>query len=38
MNDYPDADLNLSFRLQQLTSMKVDLDGRVLKLYQPGPF
>src|SRR5690606_18130390 len=25
--DYPDADLNLSYRLQQLTSMKVDPDG-----------
>jgi len=32
INDYPDGDLNLSFRLQQLTSMKVDPDGRVLKL------
>jgi len=32
LNDYPDADLNLSFRLQQLTSMKVDPDARVLKL------
>jgi hypothetical protein len=30
--DYPDADLNLSYRLQQMTSMKVDPDGRVLKL------
>jgi len=32
INDYPDSDLNLSFRLQQLTSMKVDPDGRELKL------
>jgi len=32
INDYPDSDLNLSFRLQQLTSMKVDSDGRELKL------
>ncbi len=32
INDYPDSDLNLSYRLQQLTSMKVDPDGRVLKL------
>ena len=32
INDYPDSDLNLSFRLQQLTSMKVDPNGRVLKL------
>lgn len=35
VNDYPDCDLNLSFRLQQLTSMKVDADGRVLKLTDP---
>jgi hypothetical protein len=35
INDYPDSDLNLSFRLQQLTSMKVDPDGRVLKLTSP---
>jgi hypothetical protein len=35
VNDYPDADLNLSFRLQQMTSMKVDPDGRVLKLTNP---
>ena len=38
VNDYPDADLNLSFRLQQLTSMKVDPDGRVLKLTSPELF
>ena len=30
--DYPDAELNLSYRLQQLTSMKVNPDGRVLEL------
>ena len=30
--DYPDADLNLSHRLQQLTALKVDPDARVLKL------
>jgi hypothetical protein len=34
--DYPDADLNLSWRLQQLTSMRTDPDGRVLKLTDPG--
>lgn len=33
--DYPDADLNLSFRLQQLTSMRTDPDARVLKLTDP---
>jgi len=36
--DYPDADLNLSYRLQQLTSMKVDPDARVLKLTDPTLF
>ncbi len=30
--DYPDADLNFSHRLQQLTSVKTDPDARVLKL------
>lgn len=38
INDYPDSDLNLSFRLQQLTSMKVDPNGRVLKLTSPDLF
>jgi len=33
--DYPDADLNLSYRLQQLTSIKTDPDGRVVKLTDP---
>ncbi len=36
VNDYPDSDLNLSFRLQQLTSLKVDPDGRVLHLKDPA--
>jgi hypothetical protein len=36
VNDYPDGDLNLSCRLQQLTSMKSDADGRVLKLTDPA--
>lgn len=30
--DTPDSDLNLSFRLQQITSMKVDPDGLFLRL------
>ncbi len=38
VNDYPDSDLNLSYRLQQLTSLKVDPDGRVLKLTDPALF
>lgn len=36
--DFPDADLNLSYRLQQLTSMKVDPNGRVLELTDPALF
>ena len=34
--DYPDADLNLSHRLQQLTSIRTDPDARVLKLSDPA--
>ena len=30
--DYPDADLNFSYRLQQMTSMKVDPNCRVLEI------
>lgn len=33
--DTPDSDLNLSYRLQQMTSMKVDPDGRFLRLTDP---
>jgi len=33
--DLPDSDLNLSFRLQQMTSMRVDPDGRILRLTDP---
>jgi len=36
--DYPDADLNLSYRLQQLTAMKVDPDCRVLDITDPELF
>ena len=36
--DYRDADLNLSYRLQQLTSMKVDPEGRRLRLTDPDLF
>ena len=38
VNDYPDSDLNLSYRLQQLTSLKVNPDGRVMKLTDPDLF
>ena len=30
--DYPDADLNISYRLQEMTSLKVHPDGKVLEL------
>ncbi|MFN0066257.1 MAG: DUF4159 domain-containing protein [Limisphaerales bacterium] len=33
--DLPDSDLNLSYRLQQMTSAKVDPDGRILNLTDP---
>jgi hypothetical protein len=36
VNDDSDSDLNLSWRLQQLTSLKVNPDGRVLKLTDPA--
>ena len=38
ITDYPDSDLNLSFRLQQMTSLKVDPDGRTIKLTDPDLF
>jgi hypothetical protein len=34
--DYPDADLNFSWRLQELTSIRTDPDGRVLRLTDPA--
>ena len=34
-NDYPDGDWNFSFRLQQLTSLEVAPDGKVLRLTDP---
>lgn len=34
--DYPAAELNLSFRLQQLTSLKVHPDGKVIDLTDPA--
>lgn len=33
--DFPDSDLDLSYRLQQLTSLDVDPDGRVVRLSDP---
>ncbi len=33
--DYPDADLNLSFRLQQLTTLKVNPEPKVIEISDP---
>src|SRR5581483_5551153 len=38
ITDYPDSDLNLSYRVQQVTSIKVNPDGRVLRLTDPELF
>jgi hypothetical protein len=34
--DYPDADLNLSFRLQQLTALKVNPEPKALEITDPA--
>jgi hypothetical protein len=36
--DYPDSDLNFSYRLQQLTSLKVDPNGVIRDLTDPDIF
>ena len=36
--DYPDSDLNFSFRLQEMTSLNVDPDGMFLELTDPELF
>ena len=36
--DYPDSDLNFSYRLQELTSLEVDPDGKILELTDPELF
>jgi hypothetical protein len=38
LTDFPDSDLNLSYRVQQMTSLKVNPDGRVLRLTDPDLF
>jgi hypothetical protein len=38
LNDWPNADLNLSFRLQQMTSMKVNPEPVQLQIYDPRLF
>ena len=37
-NDYPDCDWNFSFRLQQLTTLKVDPNGKTMRLTEPQLF
>jgi hypothetical protein len=37
-SDFPDSDLNLSYRLQQITSIKVNPDGRVVDITDPELF
>lgn len=34
--DWPDADLNIAWRLQQMTSMKVDPSGKCLEITDPA--
>ncbi len=36
--DYPQSDLNFSYRLQELTSMEVNPDGKILELTDPELF
>ena len=36
--DFPDCDLNFSYRLQQLTSLKVDPQGKILEISDPALF
>ena len=36
--DHPDAELNLAYRLQQMTSLKVDPEGKVVELTDPDLF
>jgi len=38
ITDFPDSDLNLSYRLQQMTAIKTSPDGRVLRLTDPALF
>jgi Domain of unknown function (DUF4159) len=36
--DWPDADLNLAWRLQQMTSLRVDPNGRCIEITDPSLF
>ena len=35
ITDFPDSDLNLSFRVQQMTSIRTNPDGRIMRLTDP---
>jgi hypothetical protein len=38
ITDFPDSDLNLSYRVQQVTSIRTDPNGRVIRLTDPALF
>ncbi len=38
ITDFPDSDLNFSYRLQQVTTVRTDPDGRTLRLTDPALF
>lgn len=38
ITDFPDSDLNLSYRVQQMTSIRTDPDGVTLRLTDPALF
>lgn len=38
VTDFPDSDLNLSYRVQQMTSIKTNPNGRVMRLTNPDLF
>ncbi|MBU6398736.1 MAG: DUF4159 domain-containing protein [Verrucomicrobia bacterium] len=38
ITDFPDSDLNLSYRIQQMTSIRVNPDGRTIRLTNPDLF
>lgn len=38
ITDFPDSDLNFSYRLQQITSIRTDPNGRTLRLTDPDLF
>jgi hypothetical protein len=38
ITDFPDSDLNLSYRVQQMTSIRTDPDGVIVRLTNPALF